>query len=367
MLIGPIVFCTIINGIGQHKDLKKAGKISLKAIIYFEIITTFALVFAMLLAHFFEPGKGLVIANSSAESTILPLQVLANKTTTVYQDLLNMIPESLVGSFVDGNLLHILFIAVLLGIALVLMREKGRPILDGVVLFNELLFKLMHVVIKLAPIAVFGSMAFTVSKFGVATLVNLGEVILLVFASCIFFIVFILGLICRLSGLRLLNVLSYIKEEIVLILGTSSSEIALPQLMEKLVKKGCDKEIVALVLPMGYSFNLDGMSIYLGIAVIFIAQVYGIDLSLAQELYIIGFMLLISKGSAGVTGAGFITLTAIITTINVLPVEGLGLLLSIDRFMTIARSSTNMIGNVIATVVIDGWENPHKNKFLIRK
>ncbi len=243
------------------------------------------------------------------------------------------------------------------------MKSSGKPILNGIQLFYHLLFKLLHLVILLAPLAVFGSMAYTVSKFGLATLISLGEVILLVFCTCIFFVAIILGLICRSLGLRITKILYYIREEIMLTLGTSTSEIVLPSLIEKLIKKGCDKEIVALVLPAGYSFNLDGMSIYLGIGVVFLAQAYGVDLSFSKELILLGFMLLISKGSAGVTGAGFITFTAIVTTTNILPVEGLPLLLSIDRFMSIARSFTNMVGNVVATVVIDRLEDPKKIKF----
>ncbi len=355
MLIGPIIFCSIVIGIGQHHDLKKVGRIGLKALIYFEIITTFALIMAMVVANVVKPGEGLakVVVSTVSNTTV----AYTHHYNSVYQELLAMLPQSLLGPFVDGNLLHIVIISVLMGIAISLNGSKTRPVLQAITIFNQLLFKLLHIIILMAPIAVFGSMAYTVSKFGINTLISLAELILLVFASCFVFIFIVLSLVCRMVGLRLWEILYYIREEIFLTLGTSSSEIVLPQLMEKLVKKGCDKEIVALVLPTGYSFNLDGMSIYLGIAVVFLAQVYHIDLSLSQQAILMGFILLVSKGSAGVTGAGFITLTAIITSTNMLPVEGLGLLLTIDRFMSIARSLTNMIGNTIATFVIDRWES----------
>ncbi len=373
LLISPIVFCSVIIGIGQHKDLKKASRIGLKAIIYFEVITTIALIVAMLIAHVAKPGVGLdlqanisniygKVSTDTAQVTNQDFKKPVSNAPKVYQELLDMIPNSLLKPFVDGNLLHILFIAVLFGIALALMKESNTAILKSVEIFNQLLFKILHLIIYMAPIAVFGAMSYTVGKFGLHTLINLGELVLLVFCSCFCFIFIFLSLVCRFMGLRLSKILFYIKEEIILTLGTSSSEVVLPQLMEKLVKKGCDKETVALVLPTGYSFNLDGMSIYLGIVIIFLAQAYGIDLSFKQELMIIGFTLLISKGSAAVTGAGFITLTAVITTTKILPIEGLALLLSVDRFMSMARSMTNMIGNVVATVIIDSWEHKGHRK-----
>ncbi len=371
LLIGPIVFCSVVIGIGQHKDLKKASRIGLKAIIYFEVITTIALIVAMLIAHVVKPGEGLdlqanIYDNVSTDTAQVTNQdsnkTVVSKAPKVYQELLDMIPNSLFKPFVEGNLLHILFIAVLFGVALALMKESNTAILKSVETFNQLLFKILHLIIYMAPIAVFGAMSYTVGKFGLHTLINLGELVLLVFCSCFCFIFIFLSLVCRLMGLRLSKILYYIKEEIILTLGTSSSEVVLPQLMEKLVKKGCDKETVALVLPTGYSFNLDGMSIYLGIVIIFLAQAYGVDLSFKQELMIIGFTLLISKGSAAVTGAGFITLTAVITATKILPIEGLALLLSVDRFMSMARSMTNMIGNVVATVIIDSWEHKGNRK-----
>jgi aerobic C4-dicarboxylate transport protein len=350
MLIGPIVFCTIVLGVGQHKNLKHAGSIGIKSIIYFEAVTTFALIIGMLLAYWFEPGVGLTTASNVTLPTAATLPL---KTTTIYQDLLNIAPESLLAPFVEGDLLHIVIIAIMIGASLVLMRDQGKQIYNSIAIFNKLLFKLLHIVILMAPLAVFGSMAFMVSKFGLHTLINLGELIMLVFASCILFIVVILGLICRMVGVKIFEVLSLIKEEIFLTLGTSSSEIVLPQLMEKLTKKGCDPETVALVLPTGYSFNMDGVSIYLGIVVVFIAQAYGINLSFYDALFLLGYMLFISKGAAGVTGSGFIILAAVVTATKILPVESLPLLLSIDRLMSVARSLTNMIGNVVATVVID--------------
>lgn len=357
MLIGPIVFCTIVIGIGQHQNLKQAGRIGIKSIIYFECVTTVALIMAMLMAHFFKPGMDLNIALD--HSNITPVPQIAHMS--LYQELLDLIPDSLLSPFVEGNILHILVIAIMIGIALVLMKDKNKEIIQSIVIFNELLFSLLNIVISLAPIAVFGSITYTISKFGLQTLINLGEVILLVFVSCLLFIIVVLGIICRLFGLKLTKILYFIREEILLTFATSSSEIVLPQLMKKLTASGCDNETVALVLPTGYSFNMDGMSIYLGIAVIFMAQVAGINLTWSDELFLIGYMLLISKGAAGVTGSGFITLAAIITTTNILPSESLVLLLSIDRFMSIARSVTNMIGNVVATVIINTIENKTKN------
>jgi aerobic C4-dicarboxylate transport protein len=357
MITGPIVFCTIVLGIAQHHDLKKAGRIALKAFVYFEVVTTIALSFAMLMTHWMKPGAGLPAGVKASFNTLNTVHgALAHPPSDFYHTVLEMIPDSLFKPFVDGYLLHLVFIGILVGVVLVLMRQKGRSIVNGLSAFSELLFGILHVVMILAPLAVLGSMAYTVSQFGLEMLIHLGFLVLLVFGVSIIFVVGVLGSICFLVGLNLKNILYSVREEIILTFGTSSSEVALPRLLEKLTKLGCDKEIVALVLPTGYSFNLDGMSIYLGVAVLFIMQAYGIDLSWSDWLSLIGLMLLISKGSAGVTGAGFITLTAMVSSTHLLPMEGLALLMPVDRFMSTLRSLVNVMGNVVATCVVDRWE-----------
>jgi aerobic C4-dicarboxylate transport protein len=357
MVIAPIVFFTIVIGIGNMGDLKKVGRIGGKALLYFEIVTTFALAIGLILVNIIKPGAGF---NTEAVKggDISQFTTQAKETSHgIVEFIVGIIPDNFVGAMAKGELLPILFFAVLFGIALASLGQKGKPVVTLFEQFTEIFFKIVNMVMKFSPIAAFGAMAYTIGNFGIGSLVSLGKLMGSVYATMFLFIILILGGIAKLYGFNILKFIAYIKEEILLVLGTSSSESALPRMMERLEKYGCSKSVVGLVVPTGYSFNLDGTAIYLSMAALFIAQAFNVDLSLWQQLSLLGILMLTSKGAAGVTGSGFITLAATLSAFPVIPVEGIALLLGVDRFMSEARAITNLIGNGVATVVVSKMEN----------
>lgn len=356
MVIAPIVFFTIVIGIASMGDVKKVGRIGGKALLYFEIVTTFALAIGLLVVNVVKPGEG--INTSSIEGDVSQFTKQAAETSHGLVDfLMSIIPDNIVSAMAKGELLPILFFAVLFGVALAAMGEQSKPVIQ---LFDKLshgFFGIVNMIMKLSPIAAFGAMSYTIGKFGLGSLFSLGKLMGSVYLTMFFFIVFILGAIARFYGFNILSFIKFIKDEIFLVLGTSSSESALPRLMDRLNQYGCSKSVVGLVVPTGYSFNLDGTSIYLSMAAIFIAQAYGIDLSIWEQLTLLGILMLTSKGAAGVTGSGFVTLAATLAAFPMIPVEGMALLLGVDRFMSEARAITNLIGNGVATVVVAKAEN----------
>ncbi|MEK5271983.1 dicarboxylate/amino acid:cation symporter [Aeribacillus sp. FSL K6-8394] len=356
MVIAPIVFFTVVIGIGSMGDLKKVGRIGGKALIYFEIVTTIALAIGIFVVNIMKPGEGFN-TDSVQGSDISQYTKQAEETSHGALDfIMSIVPENAVGALANGELLPILFFAVLFGLAAARLGEKAKPVINLFEQLTNIFFGIVNMVMKISPIAAFGAMAYTIGNFGLGSLVSLGKLMASVYMTMFLFIVIVLGLITKFYGFSIFKFIAYIKEEILLVLGTSSSESALPKLMEKLEKYGCSKSVVGLVVPTGYSFNLDGTSIYLSMAAIFIAQAYGIDLTIWQELTLLGILMLTSKGAAGVTGSGFITLAATLAAFPMVPVEGIALLIGVDRFMSEARAITNLIGNGVAVVVVSKME-----------
>lgn len=355
MMIAPIVFLTVVVGIAGIGDMKKLGRVGLKALLYFEVVSTIALVIGLIVVRTVQPGAGI---NATVESLNAgAIQQYTTQQKTVVEHLLHIIPDTIFGAFSEGDILQVLLIAVLFGVALVIFGERGRPIVKIFDSISHVLFGIIAIIMKAAPIGAFGAMAFTIGKFGVGTLKQLGWLLACVYLTSAFFVFVVLNLIARLHGFSLWKFLKYIKEELLIVLGTSSSESALPRIMVKLEQLGCSKSVVGLVIPSGYSFNLDGTAIYLTIAAIFVAQATNTTLSLYQELEILLILMLTSKGAAAVTGGGFITLAATLSSVGTIPVAGIALLLGVDRFMSEMRSITNLIGNGVATVVVSKWEN----------
>jgi aerobic C4-dicarboxylate transport protein len=350
MVIAPIVFFTIVLGIATLGDLKRVGRVGGKALVYFEIVTTFALAIGLLVVNFLKPGAGLDVSQI-AGGDISRYTTQAEQMTFV-DFVMHIVPANMLEAFVRGEMLQVVFVAVLFGVALSAIGEMARPALTVFESLSKALFRIVGIIMIVAPIGAFGAMAYTVGNFGLRTLIPLGKLMLSVYTTMFLFVFVVLNLIARAYGFSLWRFLRYIKEEILLVLGTSSSEAALPRLMDKLEAYGCAKPIVGLVVPTGYSFNLDGTSIYLSMATIFLAQVSGVDLSLGQELTVLGVLMLTSKGAAGVTGSGFIVLASTLSAMKIIPVESIALLLGVDRFMSEARAIVNLIGNGVATVVI---------------
>ncbi len=357
MLITPIIFCTVVTGIAGMRNMKNAGRVGLKALIYFEVMTTFALVLGLLIMNVWQPGAGMNIDPATLDSRAV--EGYAGKAVehqNLVDFLLHLIPNTLAEPFVTGNILQVLLVSVLFAVALITLADHAHGVYHLIEQFSAVLFKIIGFVIRLAPIGAFGAMAFTIGKYGVATLEPLAYLMLGFYMTCLLFIVLVLGAMMRLCGLGLWNLLVYLRSEIVLVLGTSSSEAALPRLIEKMVALGCARPVVGMVVPTGYSFNLDGTSIYLTMAALFIAQALGIPLTLSDQLTLLGVLLLTSKGAAGVTGSGFVVLAGSLAAVGHIPVEGLALILGIDRFMSEARAITNFIGNGVGTVVVAKWE-----------
>ncbi|MBK6589508.1 MAG: dicarboxylate/amino acid:cation symporter [Acidobacteria bacterium] len=356
MVIAPIIFLTVVSGIGGIGDMKKFGRVGLKALIYFEVVTTFALFIGLIVVKIVRPGVGINADPATLDAKGIEQFTKVAQDQSTVDFFLHIIPDTIFDAFAKGEILQVLFFAILFGIALTMLGDKGKPILKGIDLISKVFFGIITVIMRFAPIGAFGAMAFTIGKFGIGTLQSLATVMLCVYVTCALFIFVVLGLIARFAGFSLIKFIRYIKEEILIVVGTSSSESALPRMMEKLEHLGCTKSVVGLVIPSGYSFNLDGTAIYLTIAAIFVAQATNTPLTFGQELSILLVLLLTSKGAAGVTGSGFITLAATLSTVGTIPVTGIALLLGVDRFMSEARALTNLIGNGVATVVVAKWE-----------
>ncbi len=357
MIIAPVLFCTIVTGIAGMRSMQSVGRVGLKALIYFEVMTTFALVIGLVTANVLKPGTGMNVDPASLDESAVA--VYAQKAVDqggVDSFLLNVIPTTFVDAFAKGDILQVVLISILFAAGLLALGSKGEGLLDLIKQFSDVMFKIIGFIVKLAPLGAFGAMAFTVGKYGVDSLGPLLNLMMVFYLTCGLFVAVILGIVMRLLGLRLWKLLRYLREELLIVLGTSSSEAALPRLIEKMVNAGCSRSVVGMVVPTGYSFNLDGTSIYLTMAALFIAQALNIDLSLGDQLLLLGVLLLTSKGAAGITGSGFVVLAATISTVGHLPVAGLALILGIDRFMSEARAITNFIGNAVATFAVAKWE-----------
>src|SRR4051812_29183399 len=356
MVIAPIIFATVVVGIAKMGDMKEVGRIGIKALLYFEGASTLALVIGLVVVNLAKPGLGINADPSALDPKAVATYASSAQHLTMTEFLMNVIPTTVVDAFARGEILQVLLFSILFGLALLHLGAKGRPFVAMVEQFSYGMFGVVGMIMWVAAIGSFGAMAFTVGQFGLGSLVSIGKLLLDVVATCLLFVVVVLGLISAWAGVNLWKLLKYIKEEILIVAGTSSSETVLPRLMAKLEHLGCAKSVVGLVIPTGYSFNLDGTSIYMTMSAIFIAQATNIHLTLAQQLGILGVLLLTSKGAAAVTGGGFVTLAATLSAIPVLPVAGLGLLLGIDPFMSRARSFTNLVGNAVGTIVIAKWE-----------
>lgn len=358
MLLAPIIFGTIVVGIARMGDLKEVGKVGAKALLYFEVLSTIALVVGLLMVNLIKPGVGMNIdpATLDGKSISAYTSVAESQHAGAVDFIMNVIPKTIVGSFADGNVLQIIFFAVLFGAALSKMGERARPFVDILEMFLNGMFGIVKMVMVLAPIGAFGAIAFTIGKYGVGSLASYGKLIVTVYGTCLLFIVVVLGTVARICKISIFSYLRYIREELLITFGTASTESVLPQMMTKLERAGCQKTIVGMVLPAGYTFNPDGTAIYLTIGAIFVAQATNVDLSWTQQLVILGVLMLTSKGSAGVAGAGFVTLAATLGTMHTIPVAGLVLLLGVDRFLNEARAITNLVGNGLATIAIAKWE-----------
>lgn len=357
MMIAPIIFCTVVVGIASMGDMKKVGRVGAKALIYFEVMTTIALVIGLIVVKLYQPGAGINADPASLDAkSVATYAQQAEKMDTVSW-LLNIIPSNAVDAFAKGEILQVLLFSILIGLALSAMGDKGKGVVKFLDDFSHALFGAIGMIMRFAPVGAFGAMAFTIGKYGIGTLISLGKLMAGVYTTSLLFVFVVLGIVAKLNGFSIWRFLVYIKEEILIVLGTSSSESVLPRMMTKMENLGASKSVVGMVIPTGYSFNLDGTSIYLTMAAIFIAQATNVHLSLSQEITILAVLMLTSKGAAAVTGGGFITLAATLASMGgVLPVAGLALLLGVDRFMSEARAITNLIGNGVATVVVARWE-----------
>ena len=356
MVIAPIIFFTVVHGIASMRDMKKVGRVGLKALIYFELVTTAALIIGLIVINLWKPGVGMAVDPSAIDTKAIASFTAKAKEQSTIHFLMDIIPSTVVGAFATGEILQVLFFAVLFAFGLQALGERGETVLRLIDVVSHVFFRIVGYIMKLAPIGAFGAMAFTIGKYGVGTLLSLGNFMLSFYATCLLFIFLVLGTIARLCGFSILKFIRYIKEELLIVLGTSSSESVLPRMIAKMENLGCEKSVVGLVIPTGYSFNLDGTCIYLTMAALFLAQATNTDLSFAQQLGIIGILLLTSKGAAGVTGSGFIVLAATLSSVGTIPVASIALILGVDRFMSEARALTNLIGNGVATVVVSRWE-----------
>jgi len=357
MMIAPIIFCTIVNGIAGMENTKKVGRVGIKALIYFEVVTTFALMIGLLVINILKPGIGMNIDPATLDLKAVEGYVTAKQNVGVQEFIMNIIPDNIINALSTGNILQILFFAILLGFALSKIGPKAKPFLSGIKSIEDGLFAVIKIIMRVAPLGAVGAMSYTVGKYGLGSLVSLGQLMGSFYLTCIMFIIFILGGILKYTGFNLFRLLAYIKEELLIVLGTSSSEAALPSLMDKLRKVGCSEPVVGLVIPTGYSFNLDGTSIYLTMAVVFLAQATNTPLDFTHQLTLLLILMLASKGAAGVSGSGFITLAAVLPVVGNVPVAAIALILGIDKFMSEARALTNLIGNSVATIVIAKSEN----------
>ncbi|WP_276480496.1 dicarboxylate/amino acid:cation symporter [Paraflavitalea pollutisoli] len=356
MLIGPVIFCTIVTGMTGMDDMKRAGTVGVKALLYFEVLTTIALLIGLVAINILRPGEGMNVDVTKLDPSALKDIAVVQKPQTTVEFLLNIIPHTIVEAFAKGDLLQILLFSVLFGSAALRLGSRVQPVMTFIKGFSDILFGIIHIIMRVAPLGALGAMAFTIGKYGAGSLQSLAKLMGTFYLTCIVFIVVVLGAIMYSMRLNIFKLLAYLKEELLVVLGTSSSESALPTLMEKLENAGCSKSVVGLVVPTGYSFNLDGTSIYLTMAAIFIAQATNTPMDLGQQLTLLVVLMVTSKGAAGVTGSGFITLAATLPAAGNIPVAGLALILGIDRFMSEARALTNIIGNAVATIFVSNWE-----------
>lgn len=356
MLIAPIIFFTVVHGIASTGDLKKVGRVGIKALIYFEVMTTLALAVGYISMKLVEPGVGMNVDPSTLDATAIQGFTAKAKEQGIIEYLMHIIPSTVVGAFAEGDILQVLLLAILFAFALQFMGERGKPLLAIIDTTSHAFFGMVGIVMKVAPLGAFGAMAFTIGKYGIVSLLSLGQLLVAFYATCFIFVFVVLGGVAHLTGFSLWRFLKYIKEELLLVLGTSSSESALPRLIAKLEVLGCEKSVVGLVVPSGYSFNLDGSCIMLTTMAIFVAQATNTSLSFGQEIGLLGVLLLTSKGAAGVTGGAFIALAATLASIGTIPVAGLALVLGVYRFISEAGSLVNLIGNGVATVVVAKWE-----------
>ena len=357
MIIAPIIFCTVVHGIASMQDMKKVGRVGLKALLYFEFVTTLALIVGLLVSNTLQPGVGMNVDASAIDTKAIQGFVAKSKEQSTLQFLMNIIPDTVVGAFAQGEILQVLLFAILFAIGLQALGPRGKTLLGVIDETSHAFFGVVGIIMKFAPLGAFGAMAFTIGKYGIVTLLSLGKLMGAFYLTCVVFIIFVLGTIAALTGFNIFKFIRYIKEELLIVLGTSSSESALPRMIAKLENLGCEKSVVGLVIPTGYSFNLDGTCIYLTMAAMFLAQATNTDMSLAQQIGLMGVLLLTSKGAAGVTGSGFIVLAATLASVGSIPVASIALILGVDRFMSEARALTNLIGNGVATIVVSKWEN----------
>ena len=355
MVIAPVIFCTVVTGIAGMEDMKKVGKTGGLALLYFEVVSTIALIIGLIVVNTLQPGVGMHVDPATLDTKAVEAYSGSGKMHTTIEFIMNVIPHTIVGAFAEGEILQVLFFSVLFGFALHKFGGRGTLIFDMIEKTSHVLFQIVGMIMRLAPIGAFGAMAFTIGKYGLASLLPLAKLMGTFYLTCLLFIFVVLGSICRVHGFSLLKYISYIKEELLIVLGTSSSESVLPRMMSKMELAGVSRSVVGLVVPTGYSFNLDGTAIYLTMAALFIAQTCDVDMTLTQQLTLLAVLLLTSKGAAGVTGSGFIVLAATLSAVGHVPVAGLALILGIDRFMSEARALTNMIGNGIACVVVGHW------------
>ncbi len=356
MTIAPIVFGTVVVGIAKMGDMKSVGRIGLRALLYFEAVSTIALVIGLVVINVYRPGVGINASPETLDAKAVASYTSSAQHLNTIDFLMNIVPSTIVDAFAKGEILQVLFFAALFGVALLHLGERGRSLLNIIDEFTHGLFGIVSLIMRVAPIGAFGAMAFTIGQYGIGTLLSLGKLMAGFYLTCLLFIIFILGGIAAWTGFSLFKFIRYIKEEILIVLGTSSSEVVLPRIMAKLEHLGCHKSVVGLVVPTGYSFNLDGTSIYMTMAAIFVAQATNTPLTVMQQLGILAILLLTSKGAAAVTGGGFVTLAATLSAIPTIPVAGLALIIGIDRFMSEARAITNLIGNGVGTVVIARWD-----------
>ena len=357
MIIAPVIFCTVVAGIAGMQDMKKVGRVGGKALLYFEVVSTFALAIGLLVANLLKPGAGFNADPATLDTKSIAEFTAKAKNQSTTDFVMNIIPNTFVDAFAKGDILQVLLIAILFGVALSMLGERGRPVTKLIDEVSHVIFGVVGIIMKVAPIGAFGAMAFTIGKFGIASLLPLAKLMGSFYLTCFLFVAIVLGSIARYTGFSIFRFISYIKEELLIVLGTSSSESALPALMRKLEKLGCSKSVVGLVVPTGYSFNLDGTNIYMTMAALFVAQATNTELTIWQELTILGVAMLTSKGASGITGAGFITLAATLAVVPTIPVAGMALILGIDRFMSECRALTNFIGNGVASIVVSKWEN----------
>jgi aerobic C4-dicarboxylate transport protein len=355
MIVAPVIFCTVVTGIASMESTKSVGKTGLLALIYFEFVTSFALVIGLIVINVFQPGVGLDVDASQLDASKVAGYMEKSKQQSVVEFVLKIIPNTFVSAFAEGDILQVLLISLLFGFALHVSGERGKPILDLIERFTKVMFVIVEFIMKLAPLGAFGAMAYTIGKFGLGSLKQLGGLMLCFYATCLFFVFVVLGAIARAHGFSIVKFVRYIREELFIVLGTSSSESALPRLMDKLENVGCSKSVVGLVVPTGYSFNLDGTSIYLTMAAVFLAQATNTPLSIGEQITLLVVLLLTSKGAAAVTGGGFIALAATLAVSSNIPVAALAFIFGIDRFMSEARALTNLVGNGVATIVVAKW------------